>query len=83
MAAGPALADKCVALIIGNSDYRFVARLDNPANDAKLSFGAVLRRRSAFQAIALLDHGGVQMPRLFTSELGLSPEGCWRIGCRC
>ena len=36
MLAGPALADKRVALIIGNSDYRFVARLDNPANDAKL-----------------------------------------------
>src|SRR5271166_5017966 len=36
MAAGPALADKRVALIIGNSDYWFVARLDNAANDAKL-----------------------------------------------
>ena len=36
MAAGSALADKRVALIIGNSDYRSVARLDNPANDAKL-----------------------------------------------
>ena len=36
MAAGPALADKRVALVIGNSEYRSVARLDNPANDAKL-----------------------------------------------
>jgi uncharacterized caspase-like protein len=32
----PALADKRVALVIGNSAYRNVARLDNPANDAKL-----------------------------------------------
>jgi uncharacterized caspase-like protein/TPR repeat protein len=35
-AAGQALADKRVALVIGNSAYRNVARLDNPANDAKL-----------------------------------------------
>jgi uncharacterized caspase-like protein len=32
----PACADKRVALVIGNSTYRNVARLDNPANDAKL-----------------------------------------------
>jgi len=34
--ASPALADKRVALVIGNSDYRYVARLDTPANDARL-----------------------------------------------
>jgi len=32
----PALADKRVALVIGNSAYRNVARLDNPTNDAEL-----------------------------------------------
>jgi formylglycine-generating enzyme required for sulfatase activity/uncharacterized caspase-like protein len=32
----PALADKRVALVVGNSAYRNVGRLDNPANDAKL-----------------------------------------------
>ena len=32
----PALADKRVALVVGNSAYRSVALLDNPANDAKL-----------------------------------------------
>jgi uncharacterized caspase-like protein len=32
----PALADKRVALVIGNSSYRNVARLDNPRNDAEL-----------------------------------------------
>jgi uncharacterized caspase-like protein len=31
-----ALADKRVALVVGNSAYRNVAVLDNPANDAKL-----------------------------------------------
>src|SRR5436190_316265 len=32
--AGSALADKRVALVIGNSAYRNVAKLSNPANDA-------------------------------------------------
>jgi hypothetical protein len=32
--ARPALAEKRVALVIGNSGYQHVARLDNPANDA-------------------------------------------------
>lgn len=32
----PALAEKRVALVIGNSAYQNVARLDNPTNDAKL-----------------------------------------------
>jgi formylglycine-generating enzyme required for sulfatase activity len=34
--SAPAFADKRVALVVGNSAYRNVTRLDNPANDAKL-----------------------------------------------
>ena len=34
LAGQPALADKRVALVIGNSAYRNVAKLSNPANDA-------------------------------------------------
>src|SRR5215469_14127985 len=34
--ASPALAEKRVALVIGNSTYRNVTPLDNPANDAAL-----------------------------------------------
>ena len=34
--ASPALADKRVALVIGNSAYQNVAPLENPVNDAKL-----------------------------------------------
>ena len=34
VARQPALADKRVALVIGNSSYRNVAKLSNPANDA-------------------------------------------------
>ena len=32
----PAVAEKRVALIVGNSAYKHVSRLENPANDAKL-----------------------------------------------
>jgi uncharacterized caspase-like protein len=35
-------AEKRIALVIGNSEYRHVARLDNPANDARL-IAATLR----------------------------------------
>jgi TPR repeat protein len=34
--AAPALAERRVALVIGNSEYHSVPRLENPANDAKL-----------------------------------------------
>lgn len=33
--AGPAFADKRVALVVGNSAYQHVARLANPSNDAE------------------------------------------------
>ena len=32
----PALADKRVALVIGNGKYGYVTPLDNPSNDARL-----------------------------------------------
>lgn len=36
MSAGPAFADRRVALVVGNSNYRHVPSLANPANDARL-----------------------------------------------
>jgi hypothetical protein len=36
LGAAPAIADKRVALVVGNGTYRNVAWLDNPANDARL-----------------------------------------------
>src|SRR5271166_145840 len=36
LAASPAQAEKRVALVIGNSAYQNIARLDNPRNDARL-----------------------------------------------
>jgi carboxyl-terminal processing protease len=40
--AGPSLADKRVALVVGNSAYQNIGRLDNPRNDATL-MAATLR----------------------------------------
>ena len=36
LTAGPAAADKRLALVVGNSAYQSIPRLDNPQNDAKL-----------------------------------------------
>jgi hypothetical protein len=36
LAAGPAAAEKRVALVVGNSAYQNITRLDNPRNDATL-----------------------------------------------
>src|ERR1043166_4507056 len=41
--ADTARADKRVALVIGNSAYKNIARLDNPANDAKLMANTLRR----------------------------------------
>jgi TPR repeat protein/uncharacterized caspase-like protein len=41
--ADPARADKRVALVIGNSAYKNISRLDNPANDAKLMASTLKR----------------------------------------
>jgi hypothetical protein len=36
LAAGTAKAEKRVALVIGNSSYQYISKLDNPSNDARL-----------------------------------------------
>jgi TPR repeat protein len=54
-AAAPAMAEKRVALVIGNSAYRNVSRLDNPANDAKLMADTL--RRLGFTLVG----GGPQL----------------------
>jgi hypothetical protein len=47
--AGPAQAEKRVALVIGNSAYQNIARLDNPKNDAQLMADTL--QRVGFQLI--------------------------------
>jgi outer membrane protein assembly factor BamD (BamD/ComL family) len=54
----PALADKRVALVIGNSAYQKVARLPNPANDA--SAMAQLFKNAGFDFVDLQLDLGIQ-----------------------
>ncbi|MDF0498684.1 caspase family protein [Bradyrhizobium yuanmingense] len=59
---GPALAEKRVALIMGNSAYKNVARLANPANDATLVGG--MFRKAGFDTVDIkLDLNGSEMRR--------------------
>lgn len=59
---GDALAAKRVALVIGNSAYRNVAPLTNPANDAAAI--AAMFRQAQFDVVALYDNlGNVEMRR--------------------
>ncbi|MGX1164991.1 putative caspase-like protein [Bradyrhizobium sp. USDA 372] len=58
--AGPALAEKRVALVMGNSAYTNVARLANPANDAALVGG--MFRKAGFDTVDIkLDLSVVDM----------------------
>ncbi|TPQ42259.1 caspase (peptidase), partial [Bradyrhizobium guangdongense] len=49
LGCGPAMAERRVALVIGNSAYKNVARLTNPANDATLVGG--MFRKAGFDAV--------------------------------
>jgi uncharacterized caspase-like protein len=49
ISAGPALAQKRVALVVGNASYKFASKLENPRNDAA-SMAAALRK-VGFQVI--------------------------------
>lgn len=53
VASGSAQAEKRVALVMGNSDYEFVGRLPNPANDA--SDIAALLKGLGFEVTSGLD----------------------------
>ena len=49
----PALAEKRVALVIGNSSYKNISSLTNPANDARLM--AKVLKAQGFEVILGLD----------------------------
>ena len=51
--AAPAHADKRIALVIGNGNYRHVPRLSNPINDARDVEASL--QRSGFETIVGLD----------------------------
>src|SRR5260370_3397524 len=58
----PALAEKRVALVIGNSAYKNVTRLQNPTNDAA-AVVAMLKRAGFDSVDAKLDLNVVDMRR--------------------
>ncbi|MDA9501029.1 caspase family protein [Bradyrhizobium sp. CCBAU 11357] len=60
LGCGPAMAEKRVALVMGNSAYKSVARLANPANDAALVGG--MFRKAGFDIVDIkLDLSVVDM----------------------
>src|SRR5262245_29091390 len=60
--AGQALADKRIALVIGNSAYQTVAKLPNPANDAAAM--ADMFRKAGFAVVdSRRDLGNAAMRR--------------------
>ena len=88
-AAGVAMADSRVALVIGNSAYRHVPALPNPANDAadvaaslqRLGFSVVVAKDAAFDDVrrALIEFGGrareADMAIVYFAGHGLQIDG--------
>ncbi|MFX8883317.1 caspase family protein, partial [Acinetobacter baumannii] len=58
----PALAEKRVALVIGNSDYQNVSPLTNPANDAA-AIAAILAKANFDVVDAKSNLTGIEMKR--------------------
>jgi hypothetical protein len=69
LCAGEALADKRVALVVGNSSYQNASKLTNPVNDANAM--AEMFRKAGFDVVeAKLDLGNLEFKRMareFTS----------------
>ncbi|WP_439403178.1 caspase family protein [Bradyrhizobium sp. DASA03068] len=62
LGCGPAMAERRVALVMGNSAYKNVARLANPANDAALVGG--MFKTAGFDTVDVrLDLNGSEMRR--------------------
>jgi hypothetical protein len=61
IAAGPAMAERRLALVVGNSDYRNTPSLENPKNDARAMATALTRL--GFDVIRGIDLTSVEMRR--------------------
>lgn len=72
LAVAPALADQRVALVIGNSDYRYVPLLDNPENDAEDMSRAL--RSEGFRVFTGLDLARDQMVGLINDFADVAKE---------
>ncbi len=70
LVAGDALAEKRVALVIGNSEYELISPLANPENDARLMAGAL--RDVGFEVVEALNadrSGMIRAMREFGAKL--------------
>jgi hypothetical protein len=70
--AAEALAEKRVALVIGNSAYRNVGRLANPAQDAAAI--ETLLKRAGFEVVARRDLAGTEMKRVIRNFADLAQD---------
>jgi len=68
-ACGPAHADRRVALVIGNSAYKSVSKLGNPANDAAL-VGAMFKKAGFDSVDVRLDLSAGEMRRMLREFAG-------------
>jgi uncharacterized caspase-like protein len=59
--SGPALAEKRIALVIGNADYRHAPALENPANDARMINGTL--RSLGFETVEVINADRMAMER--------------------
>ncbi|MDA9510130.1 hypothetical protein XI09_36905 [Bradyrhizobium sp. CCBAU 11386] len=62
LGCGPAMAERRVALVIGNSAYKSVPRLTNPANDATL-IGGMFKKAGFDNVDVRLDLNAADMRR--------------------
>jgi len=62
----PALAEKRVALVIGNGAYKNASKLNNPANDAKAVAGML--QSAGFDAVELHENLGIREMRRAISD---------------
>ena len=73
LGCGPAIADKRIALVIGNSAYKNVPTLKNPANDATLL--AAMFKNAGFETVTIKLDLGISEMRKTLREFGMTARG--------
>jgi len=73
LGCGPAIADNRIALVIGNSAYKNVPTLKNPANDATLL--AAMFKNAGFETVTIKLDLGISEMRKTLREFGMTARG--------
>jgi D-alanyl-D-alanine carboxypeptidase (penicillin-binding protein 5/6) len=75
---GPTIAEKRVALVIGNSSYKNVARLPNPQRDAAAVAAAL--RQTGFRSVVLLSDLGLEKTLQALRDFAREADGAdWAV----